>query len=314
MEVVMTQIRTSLQGYRDGLLTDISKTYNIPLEALQARYGGEEVTLPTAEPQKKKREVKDKPNAVMCKGLTAKGGPCKFVACQGREYCGIHLRKMGESQSSAPPQSQPVNKVQCKGVTAKGDPCKFLADPETCLCGTHLRKSGTSPTPPAKGKKPAVPASAPPAAPPVAPHAASAPVPDLQARLAALLAEEDEEEEPAMPEEVAMETADLPTEVTPTAVSASAPDPQSRISALLAEEDEDIYDAKSEDYGFDSEDIAEPEMALDELMGALNIETNKEKVMQQLREEDEDADEDAIEQMCETPPSRQKLTDLLGDM
>ncbi len=267
MEVVITQIRASLQGYRDGLLTDISKTYNIPLTDLQARYGGEEVTLPTSEPQKKKREVKEKPNAVMCKGLTAKGGPCKFVACQGNEYCGIHLRKMGAVQTSSQPQSQTSNKVQCKGVTAKGEPCKFLADPDTCLCGTHLRKSGTSPTPPAKGKKPA--------APPAAPSAASAPVPDLQARLAALLAEEDEEE------------------------------------PLVQTEEQEIYDAKSEDYGFDSE---EPEMPLDELMGALSIDTNREKVIQQLTEEDEDVEEGAIEQMCETPPSRQKLAELLGDM
>ena len=238
----MSQIRQSLNGYRDNLLKDIANTYNIPITDLQERYGNKDVTLPTAEPQKKKREVKEKPNAVMCKGLTAKGGACKFVACQGHEYCGIHLRKMGESSGTVTTS----NKVQCKGKTAKGEPCKFLADPETCLCGTHLRKSGASPTAPTKGVQETT-ATAPAPAPATAP-ATAGPVPDLQARLAALLSEEDEEEE-------------------------------------------------------------EPTISLEEL-----IIPNKEEIMEKLREEDSDVEEDAIDQMCETPPSRQKLNELLGDI
>lgn len=153
MEGLLKEIKLSTETYLKAVLEEVCETYELPKEEVLKKYlsGDHEVILPTPN-RSQKREVVPKPDANMCKGLTAKGGPCKFVAQAGCELCGIHLRKSGQSSSKADEE-----KVLCKGLTAKGGPCKFVAKAGCEYCGTHLKKMGetseTTPKPKTEKKK-----------------------------------------------------------------------------------------------------------------------------------------------------------------
>ena len=131
----MNEIRLSTESYLKVILEEVCDSYELPKDEVLKKYlsGDHEVILPT--PNRSKREVIPKPDARMCKGLTAKGGPCKFVAQEGCDLCGIHLRKSGQSSSKVDEE-----RVLCKGLTAKGGPCKFVAKPGCEYCGTHSKK------------------------------------------------------------------------------------------------------------------------------------------------------------------------------
>jgi hypothetical protein len=61
-------------------------------------------------PGKKKREVKPKEGSVRCTGKTAKGEPCKFAVREGG-LCGIHLRQQNKPEGSSAPKPKVVRKV-----------------------------------------------------------------------------------------------------------------------------------------------------------------------------------------------------------
>ena len=148
MEGLLKEIRLSTESYLKVILEEVCDTYELPKDEVLKKYlsGDHDVVLPTPN-RSQKREVVPKPDAKMCKGLTAKGGPCKFVAQEGCDLCGIYLRKSGQSSSKVDEE-----KVLCKGLTAKGGPCKFVAKAGCEYCGTHLKKMG-EPTQPEKEKK-----------------------------------------------------------------------------------------------------------------------------------------------------------------
>lgn len=104
----------ALKDFAGSLLDRVAKDYNLDGGELRGRYLFNHDWVPTPQTQvpppepkaKEPRQIKEKPKEQMCTGLTSKGEPCKFVAkCDG--LCGIHLRK-----TNAPPKegSEPPSK------------------------------------------------------------------------------------------------------------------------------------------------------------------------------------------------------------
>jgi hypothetical protein len=288
MEGLLKDIKLSTETYLKAILEEVCDTYELPKEEVLKKYlsGDHEVILPTPN-RSQKREVVPKPDANMCKGLTAKGGPCKFVAQPGCELCGIHLRKSGQSSSKAVEE-----KVLCKGLTAKGGPCKFVAKAGCEYCGTHLKKMGetsetnSTPTPKPKTEKEKEKE-------PEKEKEKEEKVMSLQDRLNKIMAGEDEEEE----EE---EIGDISELVHPSDLEEAE-----KLKNIL-EEDEETYN--------DQIDIlpGPNEALISELVGKKTS-----KKLKEILTEEEDSDmeeEEYIKQMSDTPKSMEKLNDILEGM
>lgn len=96
IEMFRAQQENLLRGVITGLLAQISQDYNLDNKELLDRYmenkseqaqikNGDTVPAPILvlaqqEKTRKKRVQKEKPDKVCCKGITAKGQPCKFAA------------------------------------------------------------------------------------------------------------------------------------------------------------------------------------------------------------------------------------------
>ena len=118
-----------IQGHLEGLLTQISKDYNLDLEELKTRY------LSKAQPQTQTQTKA--PPANPCKGKTAKGEPCSVSAKDGCELCHLHLKAQERPKKTKEP------KVVCTGITGKGVPCQVRAQPGQTLCHLHMKAKKT---------------------------------------------------------------------------------------------------------------------------------------------------------------------------
>ena len=123
-----------IQGHLEGLLTQISKDYDLDLEDLKTRYLSATPTAPAA-PAKAPRAPKAPkgPPANPCKGRTAKGEPCAVSAKDGSDLCHLHLKA-----ANRPAKAKEV-RVACTGKTGKGAPCQVRAQPGQVLCHLHIK-------------------------------------------------------------------------------------------------------------------------------------------------------------------------------
>jgi hypothetical protein len=276
MEGMMKVLRQSMETYTRDLLTRVCEEYGLPTGEVLEKYLSHDVVI--SQPPRK-REVVAKPDARMCKGLTAKGGPCKFVAQEGCDLCGIHMRKAGQVPQSG---VETTEKTMCRGLTAKGGPCKFVAQKGCEYCGTHLKKMGMANQAESSSSKPEEPPKQ---------------VVTLEQRLNNAMSLEERlkqimaEEEPEEPEEEAEEEAE---------------------EKVFTYADENDIEPTPRPL-----DIIFPEVTakIEELVDPVEKKLKKKeirvKVQQVLEEEDSEVEEDAIEQMGDTPPSQQKLNEIL---
>lgn len=183
--------------------------------------------------------------------------------------------------------------AMCTAVTNKG-PCKFAAKCDG-LCGIHLRKrdgggeSSKTPKEPV-AKKVAKKAEAPKHSHPLTEEAEECELCETHGNV------------------VKPELSKAEFE----AVAEDGKSLQDRLKAILANSDNDEPDEADEaDEAEEPEEEEEEETEEDELTASL-----KAKLAKQLAEEDEDSevDEESIEQMTETPPSRDRLAEIMAKM
>jgi hypothetical protein len=123
------------------LLQTIQRDYNLKDDLVDKYLGTQTVTAvplpPPATPpvkEKKKRQIKEKPADQLCTGKTAKGEPCKFaVKCDG--LCGIHLRQLNKESTKEPKAPKKVKKV--KEVPVHTHPLSEESDDTCVLCETQ---------------------------------------------------------------------------------------------------------------------------------------------------------------------------------
>ena len=124
MEMFRAQQESLLRGVLTGILAQISQDYNLDNQELLRRYltpteqaqikNGDSVPAPVlvlAQQEKtKKRTQKPKPDKVCCKGVTAKGQPCKFAALTDG-FCKKHSEMNNKPEGS---QKKTTRKTQEK--------------------------------------------------------------------------------------------------------------------------------------------------------------------------------------------------------
>lgn len=286
------------------LLTQVQSDFGIQ-ESLTVKYfGASDVPMvaqvpivsvaPVAPVEKKKRQIKDKPADQLCQGVTAKG-QCKFVAkCDG--LCGIHLRKKNKESEAGPsePKKPKVSKVVKKPEAPKHSH-PLTEEAEECqLCETQGNVIIPELT---KAEFEAV-----------AEDGMS-----IQARLKAILANSDndssDEDESAEPEPVVVEV----PEPEPAVVEVPKPEPAvvevpaklppvvTTISKPMEIEEEE-EEEEEEQYSEDEEE----QMTI----------SLRAKLAKLVAEEDEEEDEEDVDisQMCDTPPSRDRLAALMDKL
>mgnify|MGYP003333841302 CR=1 FL=1 len=311
----------ALKGFAESLLTEVAKDHDLDLEVLKERYLATPEWVPTpvmAKVPRTPRVPKEKPEVQKCSGLTAKGGPCTFVAkCDG--LCGIHLRKANAPPKEPKAAGEPKKKggrkpkdVQPKaevpqhthGLTEEAEDC-VVCETQGNVMNPNLTKAEF--------------------------EAVADDGKSIQDRLAAILAnaEQDDDEEVEEPEE-APKPVEIPEEpkevakpkkkvVKPKKVTkpVEAPKPvipmeieepeeeeedeiesmkdiTSKLASIMAMEDdeEEEEDAVMED---DDDDMKDIMSKLAKVMSA---------------EDGEEYDETDMEQMLDTPPSRNKLEEM----
>jgi hypothetical protein len=311
----------------------VAKDHDLDLEVLKERYLATPEWVPTPVAAKAPRAPRvpkePKPEAVKCSGLTAKGGPCTFVAkCDG--LCGIHLRKANAPPKEPKATGEPKKKggrkpkdIQPKAAIPQHTHGLTEEAEECVVCETHGNVMNPDLT---KAEFEAV-----------ADDGKS-----IQERLMAILAnaEQDDDEEveepkeapkpveiPEEPKEVAkpVEIPEEPKEVAkpkkkvvkPKKVTkpAEAPKPiPMEVEEPEEEEDEidsmaditsklaSIMAAEEEEEEEEEEEVMEDDDDMNDIMSKLA------KVMS--AEDGEEYDETDMEQMLDTPPSRNKLEEM----
>ncbi len=272
------------------LLTQVQVDFGIQ-ESLTAKYFGTPSAPPSVLPvpvvappapvtEKKKRQIKEKPADQLCQAVTNKG-PCKFVAkCDG--LCGIHLRKKNKDAEAGPSEPKVAKKPKVvKKPEAPKHTHPLTEESEDCqVCETQ----GNVITPElTKAEFEAV-----------AEDGQS-----IQARLKAILANSDNDDSD---EEV--EEAPKPEPV----VEAPKPEP-----VVEAPKPEPVVEAPKpmETEEEPEEDEEEPEEDEEEEM-TISL---RAKLAKLVADEDEEDEEDVdISQMVETPPSRDRLDELMGKL
>jgi hypothetical protein len=270
--------QTFLAGYTKNLLEDIALTHNIPKEQLFAQY----------------LNLSDEKVPMI--PMTTEEAPKK-------------TRK--------PREAKPVDptKNMCTGLTAKGQPCKFAALPGMEICGIHNRKlnGAPPPPPPAEGSNPTpapVKVKAPKKAPKVDPvH--NHPVGEKAEEICQLCESHGDLTDP---------------EVTDKEFEAAVKDGQSiqdRLKAIISAASGDDDEEEEEETAVEPEVTSkEDTVTVEELMEAdtegeeeeetLSLKAKLAKMLSE--EDDEEYDEEDMDQMCETPPSRDRLADMLSKM
>ena len=119
-QIAQQSMETVLRGYAQGLLAQVAQDYNLDNQELIRRYleapspqatikNGDGVPAPLLvlaqqEKTKKKRATKEKPEKQCCKGITAKGQPCKFAALADG-FCKKHSEQEKKKNDPAPPKT-----------------------------------------------------------------------------------------------------------------------------------------------------------------------------------------------------------------
>lgn len=126
------------------LLQIIQRDYNLKDDLVDKYLGTQTaatVPLPPPAPEappvkeKKKRQVKVKPADQLCTGKTAKGEACKFaVKCDG--LCGIHLRQLNKDTTKETAKA-PKKSKKVKEVPVHTHPLSEEADDTCVLCETQ---------------------------------------------------------------------------------------------------------------------------------------------------------------------------------
>ena len=141
--VLRDQMEEQVYLLGQELLAHVSTDYNLDHKELVEKYLGppprpgaiitdgknQPAPVLVAAQQEKQKRQRKKPDKVMCKGITAKGQPCKFGACGEEGLCKKHLQSQ-EKDPQAPRKTTKVQKPRHEHLVED--------DPETCqVCETH---------------------------------------------------------------------------------------------------------------------------------------------------------------------------------
>jgi hypothetical protein len=143
--VLRDQMEEQVYLLSNQLLAHVATDYNLDHSELVEKYLGkppravavitdgkdQPATVLVAAQQKvqAKRAQKPKPDKVMCKGITAKGQPCKFGACGPEGLCKKHLQAQ-QKEGTAPRKTAKVQKPRHEHLVEE--------EAETCqVCETH---------------------------------------------------------------------------------------------------------------------------------------------------------------------------------
>ena len=126
MTLARDSLENTLRGYAQGLLAQVAQDYNLDNQELLRRYlsppdsqstikNGDGVPAPLLvlaqnEKTRKKRATKEKPEKQCCKGITAKGQPCKFAAL-GDGFCKKHSEQE-KKKTEGTPQTKKATKAK----------------------------------------------------------------------------------------------------------------------------------------------------------------------------------------------------------
>jgi hypothetical protein len=276
---LLTQVQTDF-GIQESLTAKYFGAPSAPLSVLPVPV----VAPPAPVTEKKKRQIKEKPADQLCQAVTTKG-QCRFVAkCEG--LCGIHLRKKNKDAEAGP--SEPKVAKKPKVVKKKPEAPKhthpLTEEAEDCqVCETQ----GNVITPElTKAEFEAV-----------AEDGLS-----IQARLKAILAnsdndDSDEEVEEAPKPEPVVEVPKPVVEVPKPVVEVPKPVVEVEVPKPMETEEEE----EEEEEEYDEEE----EMTI----------SLRAKLAKLVADEDDEDEEDVdISQLVETPPSRDRLDELMGKL
>jgi len=162
-------IEVQVYLYANNMLARIAQDYNLDHMELMNKYlekpgsaknislkDGSEApaqVLVMATEQKAKRLRKPKEGKVLCKGVTAKGQPCKFGACDGSEYCkkhgeGVEKKSKNTKKSDKVPEHNhnpgEVPEELCGLCDSHGDVTNNMATVEEFITEDEMREEITN--------------------------------------------------------------------------------------------------------------------------------------------------------------------------
>jgi len=120
MTLARDSLENTLRGYAQGLLAQVAQDYNLDNQELIKRYlttpgeatikNGDGIPAPLlvlaqTEKTRKTRTRKEKPEKQCCKGITAKGQPCKFAALADG-FCKKHSEQEKKKSEGTPPTTK----------------------------------------------------------------------------------------------------------------------------------------------------------------------------------------------------------------
>jgi len=123
LTLALQQQESVLRGAIQGLLGQIAQDYNLDHQELMKKYltapeqsqvkNGDGIPAPllvaVQQEKQKKRTTKPKPDKVCCKGVTAKGQPCKFAALADgfcKKHSDINNKPEGSNTAKKAPKTQ----------------------------------------------------------------------------------------------------------------------------------------------------------------------------------------------------------------
>jgi len=161
-ELIHTLFGDSLSKFTSNLLCKVCLDYNLDFLEVKGKYmdtpeglafftsapepAKPEVELDLEEKKvkktRKKRENSDIPKEPKrpCTGLTSKGTACTFAAADGKDLCGIHLRKLeGGSKTEKLPKEPkaPKKEKKVKTIPVHNHPLEEEDTTDCDLCASH---------------------------------------------------------------------------------------------------------------------------------------------------------------------------------
>jgi hypothetical protein len=143
MQTYTKQYEMQLFLFGQQILAQVAQDHNLDHTAMVKKYlstpqdspaatinNGQNIPAPllvmASQEKKAKKPRKTNPDKVMCKGVTAKGQPCKFAACAGSEFCKKHNGEAPVRQKKQPviQHNHPVGEVPqelCQVCDTHGD-------------------------------------------------------------------------------------------------------------------------------------------------------------------------------------------------
>lgn len=139
----------AMNKFAEGLLGQIATDYQLNLDEMVAKYLNKEgdtkwaphaiidlnapVDKKVERPPRRKKSIEP---ATMCEGLTAKGTPCKNKARPEGCLCHIHLRKKEKEESGEPPAPRKAKKTK-KVEPAHNHPVGEEPEEPCDVCESH---------------------------------------------------------------------------------------------------------------------------------------------------------------------------------